>query len=214
MSNETASATGVTALCRYRGSMCAILALEEYYLREQSGNSTTNIAILVGNLIARVNLAHSNYFKNVFIVCEANSCADNVPLICRRIRDILKILAKELRLYFCHYNVKTHSRALRCNYKAMGSEKRLGFWLGQEKRSMMDAFIKEFETGNILSSYSVYSYTNKNAVQLLIDQLRILRYEGKPRDKSQDDVAISCVCAFSHLLQLTNQQFSHLYNQI
>lgn len=194
--------------------MSAILALEEYYLSEQNGNSTTNIAILVSNLIARVNLAHSSYFKNVFIVCEANSCADNVPLICRRIKDILNILSKELRLFFCHYNVRAHARGMRCNYKAMGSEKRLGFWLGQEKRSMIDVFIKEFEAVNIVPSYSVYSYTNKNPVQLLLDQLRVLLYDGKPRDKSQDDVAISCICAFTHLLQLTNQQFSHMYNQI
>ena len=214
MNNKTASATGVTALCRYRRSMSAILALEEYYLSEQSGNSTTNIAILVSNLIARVNLAHSNNFKNVFIVCEANSCADNVALICRRVKEILNILAKDLRLYFCHYNVRTHSRALRCNSKSIGSDKRLGFWLGQEKRSMVDVFIKEFEAGNILPSYSVYSYTNHNPVQLLLKQLRVILYDGKPRDKSQDDVAISCICAFTHLLQLTNQQFSHMYSQI
>lgn len=214
MSDKTTSATGITLLCRYKTTHAVILGLEEYYLKEQTGNATNDIAILVTNSVMRVTLAHNSHFQRVLVIIEANSCPDNVPLISTKIKAILRVITPTMRVYFGHYNARIQSSTTKLNSNSGTNAKRIGFWLGQEKRSMVDTFIYQFEAGKILTSYSVYSYTSQDPVDQLVDQLRVLRYDTKPQNRKQDDVAISTVCAFNHLLQLNNQQYSHMYSEI
>ena len=134
MAQQYTSATGIAAICRYKRTMCTLIALEEYCLSEQSGNATNNISVIAANAIVRCYLAHSRHFRKIIVIVESNSCADNAASICIKINKLLKVI-KDVEVKFCHYKLQRGLCHQNHSVNIYGTDTKLGFYLGKQKQS-------------------------------------------------------------------------------
>ena len=197
-----------------------ILGVEEYRIPyTYTWQASVCIGGAVACLIIDVLYAHSHHFKKVVIGIESNSSESDAVFIAKAINKACNVMLQgSLDVHFTHRLIKTGDirRHGATNLKDFGTREVVGFWLGPSKSTYCKVFCDDFNQRKIRSSLTPYSRTIQQSEihKFIADQLTKFRLGSKPKDKSQNDVAIAMVMSYYLMMLDKNSQLTHLIHPI
>lgn len=235
---QTVSATGIAIITYIKGMSSqltpnktkqksqlygVVLAIEQYWLPSHDEIASGSIAGSAARAVLKVLNAHryrhtkEHHFKELVVAIESNSSEHMAVHIARSLNAICALaLSSKFRVSFVHRPVNsTDAKLAGCqSVHDFGTREVVGYWLGGQKNALISNFQEDFNMDKIRASILMYSYTIKKPHNFLADQLRKFRRGSKPKDGSQNDVAIALIMAYNMMLNRSNDQVAHLIHPL
>ena len=193
-----ASRTGLAIFSKYKVSQkrCKglLLSAKEIKLLNHNLEASKVIACTCGMQIIELLTVMPKTFNRIVVAVESNSNENAAFQITSVIKRLLNSYEDKFgfSVWFWHHRSKETMT--------------LGYRLGNEKSLACSQFADDFNKRCVKLSMSM----PVDDIRILSDQLKRFRPNGKPIDKSQDDVALSVIMAYHIMLNDNNEKVRNL----